>query len=109
MLLPTTYSHSSRDLLCARSSEHVGLSSSPCCRLGGAVCLGCLVDLLLLIDGELARAAVDEQKQATDDGQDLEEVVLGKVLVGVVLVELLRVSSAQEPRSDLKHSQSRSC
>jgi hypothetical protein len=47
-----------------------------------------LVDLLLLVDAELARAAVDEQKKATNDGEDLEEVVLGEVLVGVVLMEL---------------------
>jgi hypothetical protein len=47
-----------------------------------------LVDLLLLVDAELARAAVDEQEKAADDGEDLEEVVLGEVLVGVVLMEL---------------------
>jgi hypothetical protein len=47
-----------------------------------------LVDLLLLVDAELARAAVDEQEQAADDGEDLKEVVLGEVLVGVVLMEL---------------------
>lgn len=48
----------------------------------------CLVDLLLLVDAELAWAAVDKQQETTNDGQDLEEVVLGKVLVRVVLVEL---------------------
>lgn len=47
-----------------------------------------LVYLLLLVDGELARAAVDEQKQTTDNREDLEEIVLGEVLVGVVLVKL---------------------
>lgn len=47
-----------------------------------------LVNLLLLVETELARAAVDQQEESTDDGQDLEEVVLGKVLVGVVLVQL---------------------
>jgi hypothetical protein len=47
-----------------------------------------LVNLLLLIDAELARAAVDQEKQTADDGQNLEEVVLGKILVGVVLVKL---------------------
>jgi hypothetical protein len=47
-----------------------------------------LVDLLLLVDAELARAAVDEQEKAADDGEDLKEVVLGEVLVGVVLMEL---------------------
>ena len=50
--------------------------------------LGRLVDLLLLVDTELTRAAVDEEQETTDDGEDLEEVVLGEVLVGVVLVEL---------------------
>jgi hypothetical protein len=52
-----------------------------------------LVDLLLLVDAELARAAVDQQQKAADDGEDLEEVVLGKVLVGVVLMELREVIS----------------
>jgi hypothetical protein len=47
-----------------------------------------LVNLLLLVDAELARATVDQEKQTADDGQNLEEVVLGKVLVGVVLVKL---------------------
>lgn len=56
----------------------------------GARGRACLVDLLLLVDGELAGAGVDEEEQTTDDGEDLEEVVLGKVLLGVVLVELER-------------------
>jgi len=47
-----------------------------------------LVHLLLLVEADLAGAAVDEQQETTDDGEDLEEVVLGEVLVGVVLVEL---------------------
>lgn len=47
-----------------------------------------LVNLLLLIDTELAWATVDQEKQTADDGQNLEEIVLGKVLVGVVLVKL---------------------
>lgn len=47
-----------------------------------------LVNLLLLVDGELAGAAVDEQQETADNREDLEEVVLGEVLVGVVLVEL---------------------
>uniref|UniRef100_A0A1Y1LG74 Uncharacterized protein n=1 Tax=Photinus pyralis TaxID=7054 RepID=A0A1Y1LG74_PHOPY len=49
--------------------------------------LGRLVDLLLLINTELTRATVDQQEQTTDDREDLEEIVLGKVLVWVVLVE----------------------
>jgi hypothetical protein len=47
-----------------------------------------LVDLLLLVKADLARAHVDEQEQAADDREDLEEVVLGEVLVGVVFMEL---------------------
>lgn len=47
-----------------------------------------LVNLLLLVDAELAGAAVDEQEQTTDNRKNLEEVVLGKVLVRVVGVEL---------------------
>lgn len=47
-----------------------------------------LVNLLLLVEADLAGAHVDEKEEATDDGEDLEEVVLGEVLVGVVLVEL---------------------
>jgi hypothetical protein len=48
----------------------------------------CLVHLLLLIDAELAWATVDKEQETADNREDLEEVVLGKVLVGVVLVEL---------------------
>lgn len=48
-----------------------------------------LVDLLLLVEAELARSAVNEQEETADDGEDLEEVVLGEVLVGVCVVELL--------------------
>jgi hypothetical protein len=47
-----------------------------------------LIDLLLLINAELPGTAVDQEKQAADNRQDLEEVVLGKVLVRVVLVKL---------------------
>ena len=47
-----------------------------------------LVDLLLLVDAELARAAVNQQQKTTDNRENLEEVVLVKVLVGVMLVEL---------------------
>lgn len=56
--------------------------------LARAPARGRLVDLLLLVDAELAGAAVDEEKETADNGEDLEKVVLGKVLVGVVLVEL---------------------
>lgn len=47
-----------------------------------------LVHLLLLVKADLTGTHVDEEEQAADDGQDLEEVVLGEVLVRVVLVEL---------------------
>lgn len=47
-----------------------------------------LVDLLLLVNAELARAAVDQQEKATNNGENLEEIVLGEILVGVLLVEL---------------------
>lgn len=47
-----------------------------------------LVHLLLLVETDLAGTHVDEEEQTADDGEDLEEVVLGEVLVGVVLVEL---------------------
>ena len=47
-----------------------------------------LVHLLLLVEADLAGTHVDEEQQTADNGQDLEEVVLGEVLVGVVLVEL---------------------
>lgn len=55
--------------------------------VGLAFPLGRLVDLLLLVDAELTWAAVNEQEETTDDGQDLEEIVFGEVLVGVVFVE----------------------
>jgi hypothetical protein len=47
-----------------------------------------LVDLLLLVDAVFSWTAVYEQQESANDGKDLEKVVLGKVLVGVVLVEL---------------------
>ncbi len=47
-----------------------------------------LIDLLLLIDTVLSWSTVDEEQKATDNGQDLEEIVLGEVLVWVRLVEL---------------------
>ena len=47
-----------------------------------------LVHLLLLVEADLAGTHVDEEEQTADNGEDLEEVVLGEVFVGVVLVEL---------------------
>ena len=48
-----------------------------------------LVDLLLLVEADLSGTAVDEQEKTTDNGEDLEEVVLCEVLVRMVLVKLL--------------------
>jgi hypothetical protein len=47
-----------------------------------------LINLLLLVDAVLSWTAVDEEEEAADNGQDLEEVVLGEVLVWVCVVEL---------------------
>ena len=47
-----------------------------------------LVHLLLLIEADLAGTHVDEEEQTANNGEDLEEVVLGEVLVRVVLVKL---------------------
>ena len=47
-----------------------------------------LIHLLLLVDAELTRAHVDEQQKATHNREDLEEIVLRKVLVRVVGVKL---------------------
>lgn len=57
-----------------------------------------LIDLLLLVNAELAGASVGEEQKTADDGKDLEEIVLGEVLVGVVLVKLesSRVSRASK-------------
>lgn len=46
------------------------------------------VDLFLLIDAIFARSTIYQQQEPPDNGEDLEEVVLGKVLVGVVLMKL---------------------
>jgi hypothetical protein len=47
-----------------------------------------LVHLLLLVQAVFAGSAVHEQKEASDDGQNLEKIVFGEILVGVVLVKL---------------------
>lgn len=47
-----------------------------------------LVNLLLLVDTELTRTHVDQEEKATDNREDLEEIVLSEVLVGVVVVQL---------------------
>jgi hypothetical protein len=46
--------------------------------------------LLLLIDTVFARSRIYEQEEPAHDGEDLEEVILRKVFVGVVLVKLDR-------------------
>lgn len=48
----------------------------------------CLIDLLFLVNAVFARSAVDQQQESTNDREDLEEIVLGKIFVGVVLVKL---------------------
>jgi hypothetical protein len=62
-----------------------------------------LVDLLLLIDTELARAAVDQQEETANNGQDLEEVVLGEILVRVGLVELNTQVSSRASHTTPRH------
>jgi hypothetical protein len=47
-----------------------------------------LVDLLLLVDAELARASVDQEQETAYNRENLEEVILGEIPVGVVLVKL---------------------
>lgn len=54
-----------------------------------------LIDLLFLIDAELAGTAVDQEKKTANNGQNLEEIVLGEVLVWVVLVESPKVVDKQ--------------
>jgi hypothetical protein len=48
----------------------------------------CLIYLLLLVDTVFTWAAVYEEEKPADNGEDLEEIVFGKVLVRVVFVEL---------------------
>jgi hypothetical protein len=64
------------------------MSSNPSIEFVRILFFSALINLLLLVDTELAWAAVDQEQQTTDNGQNLEEIVLGKVLVGVVLVKL---------------------
>jgi len=51
-----------------------------------------LVDLLLLVDAIFSGAAVYEQQETANNREDLEEIVLGEVLVGMVLMELQPIS-----------------
>jgi hypothetical protein len=52
----------------------------------------CLIHLLLLVNAVFTWTAVYEEEKTADDGEDLEEIVFGKVLVGVVFVELGNIS-----------------
>jgi hypothetical protein len=47
-----------------------------------------LVDLLLLVNAVFARSAVDKEEKSPDNGEDLEEIVLGEVFMWVVVVKL---------------------
>ena len=49
---------------------------------------GLLVHFLLLVQAIFAWSAVYKQKKSSDDRQDLEEIVLGEILVGVMFVKL---------------------
>jgi hypothetical protein len=51
-----------------------------------------LIHLLLLVHTELSRAHVDQQQKAAHNRQDLEEIVLGKVLLRVLVVQLYEMS-----------------
>lgn len=51
-----------------------------------------LVHLLLLVNAVFAGTAVYEEEKTADDREDLEEIVLGEILVWVVLVKLENVS-----------------
>lgn len=46
-----------------------------------------LIDLLLLVDTELTGSHVDKEDKTADDGQDLEEIVLGEVAVRMVRLQ----------------------
>jgi hypothetical protein len=69
-----------------------------------------LVDLLLLINAVLSGPAVDQEQKAADDGQDLEEVILGEILVWMRFVKLQNVSVSPSPtNAEAPGLQSRSC
>lgn len=48
-----------------------------------------LIDFLLLVERHLPWAHIDQKQQSSNNGEDLEEVVFGEILVRVVGVELL--------------------
>jgi hypothetical protein len=47
-----------------------------------------LIHLFLLIETVFAWSAIHKQKKASDDRQDLKEIVFGKIFVRVAFVEL---------------------
>ena len=47
-----------------------------------------LVHLLLLVETDLPGSHVHQKEKTADDGEDLEEVVLDKIFVGMAVVEL---------------------
>jgi hypothetical protein len=47
-----------------------------------------LIYLLLLINAIFAWSTVHQQEETTNDREDLEEVVLGKILVRVMVMQL---------------------
>jgi len=51
-------------------------------------CSSRLIYLLLLVNAVFARSAIDQQQESTNDREDLEEIVFGKIFVGVVLMKL---------------------
>ena len=61
-----------------------------------------LVHLLLLINTKLPGPHVDQEEQPTHDRQDLEEVVFGKVLLRVVVMELKQTISMPPRCSNVK-------
>jgi len=46
------------------------------------------VDLFLLVYRKRTRAHIDKENESTDDRQDLEEIVFGKIPLGMVRVKL---------------------
>ena len=52
-----------------------------------------LIDLFLLVERHLPWAHIDQKQQPSHNGEDLEEVVFGEVLVRVVCVELQKKSA----------------
>lgn len=58
------------------------------CRVLRSNAMQCLVDLLLLVKADLTWSHIYQKQQTTNNGENLEKVVLGEVLQRVVWVEL---------------------